>query len=66
MANQNRQLAKTNFPDPTLIVLIVIKFWSIFDVTLTLKLQGQIWNLLYRIQNGVNATKRKAQISIEI
>ena len=35
-------------------------------MTLTLNFQGQIWNLLYLSQNGPIATKRKANISIEL
>ena len=35
-------------------------------MTLTLNLQGQIWNLLYLSQNGAIATKRKANISIDL
>ena len=44
----------------------VIRVWSIFDVTLTLKFQGQIWNFLYPSKNGRIAAKRKASISIEL
>ena len=35
-------------------------------MTLTLNFQGQIYNLLYLSQNGPIATKRKANISIEL
>ena len=35
-------------------------------ITLTLNFQGQIWNLLYLNENGPIATKRKANISIEL
>ena len=44
----------------------LIRFWSIFVVTITLNFQGQIWNLLYLSQNFSIATKRKANISIEL
>ena len=35
-------------------------------VNLTLNFKGQIWNLLYIIQNGAIATKWKANISIDL
>ena len=35
-------------------------------MTLTLNFQGQIWNFLYLSQSGPIATKRKANISIEL
>ena len=43
-----------------------IRFWSIFIMTLTLNVQGQILNLLYLSQNVLIAKKRKAIISIEL
>ena len=35
-------------------------------LAMTLTDQGQIWNLLYLSHNGPIATKRKANISVEI
>ena len=44
----------------------LIRFWSIFIVTLTLNFEGQIWNLLYLSQKWSNCHKTKANTSIEL
>ena len=38
----------------------LIRFWSIFVVTLTFSFQGQIWNLLYLSQKWSNGHKTKS------
>ena len=42
-------------------IYYIIRFWSIFVVTLTLNFQGQIWNLLYLSQkwSDCHETKNK-------
>ena len=45
----------------------LIRFWSIFVVTLTLSFQGQIWNLLYLSQKWSDCHETKSKhISIEL
>ena len=39
----------------------LIRFWSIFVVTLTLNFQGQIWNLLYLSQKWSNCHETKSK-----
>ena len=39
----------------------LIRFWSIFVVTLTFSFQGQIWNLLYLSQKWSNCHKTKSK-----
>ena len=39
----------------------LIRFWSIFVVTLTLKFQGQIWNLLYLSQKWSDCHEMKSK-----
>ena len=44
----------------------LVKFWSIFVLSLTLNFQSQLWDLLYLSQNGSIPPKWKANILIEL
>ena len=44
----------------------MIRFWSIFVVTLTLNFQGQLWDLKISAKYDPIVTSQKANISIEL